>query len=79
MKDPRDELTEAMAVLAGYRGTSVYRDFHAVLKAIEAVHVDDFGRAKPEDLPAIQQRYRQVIALRKAMESESPGDEMPIP
>ena len=79
MKDPRDGLTEAMAVLAGYRGTSAYRDFHAALKAIEAVHVDDFGCAKPEDLPAIQQRYRQVVALRKAMESESPGDEMPIP
>ena len=77
--DPRDDLMVAMADFAGYRGTAAYAAFRDVLKAIEAVHVDSFGRAKPEELLAIQQRYRQVVAIRKAMESDSPGDEMPIP
>ena len=79
MTDPRDDLVVAMNALAAYRGTGAYRAFYDALRAIERVHIDDFGRAKPEALPALQQQYRQVIALRKAMEADEPGGEMPIP
>ena len=79
MTDPRDDLVVAMNALAAYRGTGAYRAFYDALRAIERVHIDDFGRAKPESLPALQQQYRQVVALRKAMEADKPGGEMPIP
>ena len=77
--DPRDQLVKAMAELGAYRGTGAYRAFYDALRAIEGVHVEDFGSVKPEALPALQQQYRQVVALRKAMEADEPGREMPIP
>jgi len=79
MIDPRDELVLAMVGLAAYRGTGAYRAFYDALRAIERVHIEDFGCVKAEGLPALQQQYRQVVALRKAMEADEPGSEMPIP
>ena len=77
--DPRDELVVLMTELGAFRGTGAYRAFYDALRGIEAVHVDSFGRVKADELPALQQQYRQVVALRKAMEADEPGREMPIP
>lgn len=79
MADPMETLQVAMSDVSDFYGSPAYRAFRDLLVAIEAVHVEKFRTAKPEQLLPLQNQYRQVVALREALESKDPAGELPLP
>ena len=59
------------AVLRQFHGSEAHRAMTALLQALELVYKDELVSVQPDQLVARQTAIRQVMALRKAIESGS--------